>query len=171
MQSSIDLLNDIVGSYEPSEKTKNLYNELYNKIIDEFKFFISIHYDNNILYLLENLSNIDKKFLFNSKISIFFKIKTINSLIKETIEDEKDYENKILKYLEYAKLGESGKGVATKDILSNIGGNATLLRTKLISLEQRKLVSGIGKTISKTWVIYSLSQEAKKKEKENLGIK
>jgi hypothetical protein len=170
MQTS-ELLNEFLINYEPSDEFKSLINELNQKIIEELKFFISLHYDDNIGYLINNLSNNDKLFLFESKISIFFKTKTINSIINETIEDEEDYENKILTYLEKVKLGESGKGVATKDILLNIGGNASSLRNKLISLEQRKLVAGIGKTISKTWVIYGLMLDAKKKEKKDLGIK
>lgn len=170
-QSSNEYIIHLTKNYEPKTETKVLLDKLYPNIIENIQFFISLNYNKSIQFLIEKLSPLDQKILFDSKISVFFKIKTINSLIKETIEDEKEYEQKILNHLSIVKLGESGKGTTTGEILSNIGGNATSLRNKLISLEERGLVCGLGKTISKTWVIGSLAKEAKKKEKQELGIK
>lgn len=142
---------------------------LKKKLVEKFRDKLLLNANLEIENFLFNLSEIDKISFFKLKITDVFNITTPNRLYNELINDEILYTEKILKYLEKIKLGNQGRGVLSKDILENVGGNPTILRNILLNLDKNKLVFSTGKTRTKSWVLIKYKSEASKKWKEELS--
>lgn len=138
-------------------------------LVEKFKNLVSVNSTSKIEGFFSLLSPLDYKTFGKCKVGDLFKTKTLNKVINEVVENEEIYENKILHFLTEAKLGKSGKGFSTAEILSNIGGNAITLRSILISLTKKRMICGIGTTKSKRYVISTLRGQAQKKFIEDLN--
>lgn len=147
-----------------------IVKSITDEIIDKFKILISIHSSLSFKdFYLNILSDCDKKYFDHSEIRIFFQTKTVNSIMNEVVENEEEYDIKILKFLEKNGLGPSGKGYSTAEILKVLGGNSAVLRHRLLLLKEDKKIEGIGRTRNKTWVIFSLKDKAIAKFNKELG--
>lgn len=131
------------------------------KEIEEISKFIREHRDNSFGEIVEKLKEEGKlEWFYNCTPLELFSIKEYKTVKEEEIENLDDYKEAILKLLEKTGLGESKRGLSTKEIIMELGGTGAQCRRTLESLKSERKVNKTGKTQGMKWVLWEHFKKA-----------
>jgi len=139
--------------------------ELLHKPQDILKIseFIREHRDCSFGEIIKKLETEGKlEWFYRCKPSELFSVKEFKTIKEEEVDDVDEYKEKILELLRITKLGESKRGLSTKEIILELGGTSSQCRRTLESLRSERKVNKTGKTQGMRWVLQEFFKEAKK---------
>lgn len=131
--------------------------------IDEISKFIREHRDISFGEIVKKLEEENKlEWFYRCKPFELFSVKEFKTVNEEEIEDIDEYKEKIVDLLEKAGLGDSKRGLSTKEIILELGGTSSQCRRTLEVLKSERKVNKTGKTQGMRWVLQEHFKEAEK---------
>lgn len=113
--------------------------------------------------ILEILKKENKEqWFFSLKPADLFKLRDYKHVETTVINDVEKYRQDVLDLLTRTELGESKRGLSTKEILGELKGTPSQCRSILESLKKENKIWKTGKTQGVRWVLYKYRDLAEK---------